>query len=333
MPKLPRNMVKRGRVYYFRQMVGGRRVRRSLGSDYDEACRKVRLFKKEGTTLPSSITVEAAAKQWLDLYVATARNEKGQGLAEHRVGAYLNAHLGPVMLSKLSGERLRGYRLWLERQSLSVQSVKHVLSDARCFLRWCEDTGRLERSPWPRRIMPRIQERPPDRLTEEELQAVCAAPSHVGFVVRLAAGTGLRWGELCRLQSTDLQNGCLVVHRTKSGKVRRVPVPDELLRELKGRVGKLVPYSAKSSGAFATVVQNHSGVKRFHVHQLRHTFACRWLEVGGSLAALQELLGHSTLVTTQRYARLGEDHVQAEAKRIQGRLATLVATPAKEQSA
>lgn len=333
MPKYPRNMVKRGSAYYFRQMVDGRRVRRSLGTDYDEACRKVRSFKKEGTASLSSITVEAAAKDWLELYIATARNEKGQGIAEHRVAVYLNAHLGPVLLSKLSGERLRGYRLWLEKQSLSPQSVKHVLSDVRCFLRWCEDTGRMDRSPWPRRIMPRVQEQAPDRLTDEELRAVCAMSGHIGFVVRLAAGTGLRWGELCRLQSTDLQAGCLVVHQTKSGKVRRVPVPDELLRELKGRVGKLVPYSVKSSGAFATVVQNQSGVDRFHVHQLRHTYACRWLEVGGSLAALQELLGHSTIVTTQRYARLGETHVQAEAKRIQGRLATLVATPHKEQTA
>jgi len=49
------------------------------------------------------------------------------------------------------------------------------------------------------------------------------------------------------------------------------------------------------------------------------TFACRWLEQGGSLAALQEILGHSTIVVTQRYARLGETHVRAEAERVRGR--------------
>jgi hypothetical protein len=42
-----------------------------------------------------------------------------------------------------------------------------------------------------------------------------------------------------------------------------------------------------------------SGVKRFHAHQLRHTFACRYLEHGGRLETLQELLGHSTVVTTK----------------------------------
>ena len=44
--------------------------------------------------------------------------------------------------------------------------------------------------------------------------------------------------------------------------------------------------------------------------------ACRWLERGGSLAALQEILGHASIVTTQRYARLSEAHIRAEAERL-----------------
>jgi integrase len=59
-------------------------------------------------------------------------------------------------------------------------------------------------------------------------------------------------------------------------------------------------------------------LERFHVHQLRHTFACQWLERSGSLAALQEILGHSTIVTTQRYATLSDDLVMCEAERIEG---------------
>jgi site-specific recombinase XerD len=60
---------------------------------------------------------------------------------------------------------------------------------------------------------------------------------------------------------------------------------------------------------------------------MRHTFGCRWLERGGSLAALQAILGHSTIVTTQRYARLSDDHVRAEVERIGGdSVATSVAS-------
>ena len=79
-----------------------------------------------------------------------------------------------------------------------------------------------------------------------------------------------------------------------------------------------VPFSPSASGSFARTVRQLSGIERFHVHQLRHTFACQWLERGGSLAALQQILGHSTIVTTQRYARLSDDLVMREAERIEG---------------
>jgi integrase len=64
------------------------------------------------------------------------------------------------------------------------------------------------------------------------------------------------------------------------------------------------------------MVRKLSGIERFHVHQLRHTFACGWIARGGSLAALQAVLGHSTVVTTERYGRISDELVRREAARI-----------------
>ena len=316
MPRLPKNMVRRGGAYYYRQKMNGRGCWRSLGDEYDVALAKLRSLKREG--LPSPMTVEDAAKKWLAVYVPTARRVADQQLAAQRVRDYLVPGIGHMLLARLTSEQLRSYRVSLERTALSLQTVRHLLSDCRCLLRWSEEAGYLERAPIPRRWLPRIQERPPDRLTDEEVAQVVIVPEPHGFVCRLGLASGLRWGELVRAQAADVQAGVLTVGRTKSGKLRRVPLPPEVLAELRTRVGRLAPFAERAASSFNRMVRRRSGVERFHVHQLRHTFACRWLEDGGSLAALQELLGHSTIVTTQRYARLGEAHVRAEVERITG---------------
>ena len=219
--------------------------------------------------------------------------------------------------------------MWIERQGLKPLSVTHVLADARCMLNWCVDMGLLDRSPFPRRVMPRVQERPPDRLTDAEVAKVLAVREPYGFVVRLALETGLRWGELTRAQASDIEGEMLVVSQTKSGRVRRVPLAPALLREIRSRVGRLVGFSVKSPGSFAAAVRRETGVARFHVHQLRHTFACRWVEQGGNLAALQQILGHASIVTTQRYARLSDEAVRREAERLAGAVSSPVGVRAQ----
>lgn len=317
MPRLPKGMVRRGSAYYFREMKGGVVTRRSLGKDYAEAYRRFRLLKEQGVSAGSDLTVAAAAQEWLQTYIPNARGEYGIKQAKDRVKRFLVPVLGHLRLDRLTSQDLRSYRLSLEKRGLSPMTVTHLLSDARCFLNWAEGAGRIDRSPFPKRIMPRLQQQPPDRLSDSEVEKVLAVSEPYAFVIRLGLGTALRWGEMVRAQASDVVKGMLVVSRTKSGKVRRVPLPPELLMELRTRIGRLVPFS--SSGQFNARVREHSGVKRFHVHQLRHTAACRWLEAGGSLPALQEILGHSSIVTTQRYGRLSDAAVAHEAEGVFGK--------------
>jgi integrase len=224
--------------------------------------------------------------------------------------------MGYVLVSKVTPQHLREYRVWLEGECRAAATVRHVLGDLRNLLYWCEEAGLIERAPIPRRWLPRLPETLPDRLTEDEVECLVGLPDPHGFVIRLGLGTGLRWSEMCRAQARDVRGGDLEVGQTKSGKLRRVPLLPDLLQEVRSRVGRLVPFSAKSPGSFAAAVRRRSGIQRFHMHQLRHTFACRWLEKGGSLAALQELLGHASIVTTQRYARLSDDLVRREVERL-----------------
>jgi site-specific recombinase XerD len=60
------------------------------------------------------------------------------------------------------------------------------------------------------------------------------------------------------------------------------------------------------------------GLPWFHVNQMRHTFACQWMDRGGNLEALQQVLGHASIETTQRYARMSDEVVMREAERMSG---------------
>ena len=101
---------------------------------------------------------------------------------------------------------------------------------------------------------------------------------------------------MCRAQAADVkrvrasgtgeEHWFVEVSLTKSRRLRRVPLTPDLLREVRQRVGRLVPYAIGSPGSFAERVRKLTGIDGFHVHQMRHTFACQWLERGGSLAAL-----------------------------------------------
>ncbi len=306
-------------------MYAGRVKLIALGTDREAACRKLRSLKSDGPP-QAEISVREAVRRWLESHVAVQRSlRRDQKLARRRVEMYLDPCLGDHLLQRLTRDDLRRYRLYLERLGHpSPQSVRHILADARCFLRWCEDGGLIERAPIPRKLLPRVQERPPDRLTDEEVEQIRRIREPYAFICRLGLGTGLRWGELVRASASDVQNGWLIVHHTKSRKVRRVPLSHELQAELRLRVGRLVPI--RDSSGFTRQVRKHSGVERFHPHQMRHTFACRWLEQGRSLEALQHVLGHSTIVMTQRYGRLSDEHVRREAERKTGEVASNLAS-------
>jgi len=304
--------------WYVRLYRGGTERWVALGTEFEDAVQKAKALQS-GAELPNEerITVSRAAERWLASYVCTQRTGTGQRLAKQRVRDYIAPYLGHMLLERVTGEDVRALRLRLERNTgLSLTSVWHVLSDLRCLFNWCADTGLVERSPFPRRVMPKLQERQPDRLTDEDAEHLRLLPEPYGFVCRLALATGLRWGELARAQASDVERGFLVVHHTKSRRVRRVPLDSQVLAEVRGRVGRLVPFSNKSNGAFATAVRRLTGIEGFHAHQMRHTFACQWLERGGSLAALQQILGHASIETTQRYAKLSDEVVMREAERI-----------------
>jgi integrase len=230
--------------------------------------------------------------------------------------------LGDIPLTRLASDDIREYRLWLEQDFLlSPHTVTHLLSDLRCLLHWAMTVRLIERSPFPPRVFPKIPEVPPRGFTPQEFAMLTSFSGHGGFALRFLLGTGLRWAEACRATVDHVHGLLLDVAHTKSGKVRRVPVTVELMAEADVHgYHRFVPYAANSPGSFSRMVRHHSGIADFHVHRCRHTFAMRWLQAGGNLAILQQVLGHRDLSTTMRYARVTDELIEREADRVDRRL-------------
>jgi len=329
MPKLPRNVVLRGNTYYLKIMVKGKVYFRSLGRDLQQAKEKAVVMRGElmsqPAPTPSSPTLASFSARWLEEYVQQKRCEKAAGTAAQLMKDYTLPRLGKLQLTKVTYGDLRQFRAYLDSfrkngKPLAVWTKKHILGDVRCLFRYALDLDLLTKSPWKSSLMPEQKKQAPKRLTNDQVTAILeATPDRYQFPVRLALLTGIRWGELQRLQWTHVQelpHPQLVLEETKSGQVRRIPLfpeAQELLKQEKAQ--STGPYVCSWRARHAVNVVKGIVKKvgfHWHWHQLRHTFACSWLEQGGTLQGLQQMLGHSTPEMTQVYGALSDQSLYQE---------------------
>ncbi len=152
-------------------------------------------------------------------------------------------------------------------------------------------------------------------------------------IVITALHTGMRKGEILKLkwENVDLQHGYIAIPKTKNGERRDIPV-DQTLREMFQKLPRtftgerdnreMVPYVFHNPQTLKAYVDiqyaftealKRAGIKDFHFHDLRHTFASLFMMNGGEITTLSRLLGHKTLKMTMRYAHFAPAHMQKAA--------------------
>lgn len=234
-------------------------------------------------------------------------------------------------LKKLDVIALRGFLADRHRKDKTT-SVLRKLSAIRTFLRWAVRGGRLEVSPADRIDNPKRPKDLPRPVSVDEAVALCQAPDEGspegirdGAVVELLYASGLRISELCQLDLLDVDLRSEQVRVLGKGKKERtVPfhaaAKAALIRYLDAARPNLVRSPAETAfflgdrGAryhdrVARRLLARLGVEvgargRVHPHKLRHAFATHLLEGGADLRAIQELLGHASLGTTQKYTHV-----------------------------
>jgi integrase len=137
-------------------------------------------------------------------------------------------------------------------------------------------------------------------------------PTEVGLIARVCLATGARWSEAMNLRPERVRDGRIYFVRTKSAKNRTVPISAELSR----MVAKRLPWSINYGQAYFAFrqVMKLTGIelpKGQLTHVLRHSFASHYMMNGGDILTLQQVLGHSSLTMTMRYAHFSPGHLAA----------------------
>ncbi len=238
---------------------------------------------------------------------------------------------------------IREYLGTLYEKNLSKPSVARALAAIRSWFGWLARTGHIEQNPARLVSTPKLPKHLPRVPGAEQLnQALDAASAETAWperdrvILELLYGCGIRNAELVGLNLEDIEwgNECLLV-RGKGRKERYVPLGDTAAMAIRGylpqrahklaeanrlcealllnvrlrgngrlttrSVGRIVKHLALSHGLAADV----------HPHTLRHAFGTHMLEDGADLRAIQEILGHARLSTTQRYTHLTSGQVAA----------------------
>lgn len=259
--------------------------------------------------------------------IAQGRNPKGRKLAKQRFEDHIEPVLGSVDLASINAGHLRLLRASLEDsdKDLSPASVRHMLGDFRGLLNYAREIGVITTSPWVKSLMPKLPEQAPRPLTDKEIDAVLkATPEKYQLAVKLGLLTGIRWSEPHRLEWSDVKDlpqPHLLLRQTKSGRFRRVPLCAEAVELMQNERQRsqsrfVNPWRSAHAGSVVKRIRRLSKVEGFGFHRLRHTFACRWLDRGGSKESLQRILGHVSISTTEIYGRMSDGSVFAEANRL-----------------
>jgi integrase len=219
--------------------------------------------------------------------------------------------LDPMLLLNVTEETLSRYQRGFAR--LAPASVDIYTRHIQAFYRWAKMRNLIEFDPALGLVRPKVRRGQPHPTPFDDVRAIFACTTgelRIAYV--LAAFAGLRAGEVCRLErhDLDLTDPAHANLQGKGGKDRKVPLVAPVVEELYQfglpRTGYLVTRDGLPYGPRQMSSDSHNHLRRLGIpttlHSLRHLFATHTYRTTRDLLLLAELLGHSSVATTQIYA-------------------------------
>lgn len=244
---------------------------------------------------------------------------------------FIRQEIAPEMkIEQLTHLHIRRYLASLHKE-LTKSSAGRKLAAIRSLFRFLMRRGMIDKNPAELVSTPKREKKLPYHLNIDEVTTLVEAPkapeelpARDRAILETLYSSGLRVSELTGLNvgGVDLHGGTVRVFG-KGGKERLVPLGSKAIQSLKeylqmrGDPGMALPLFVNSRGgrltrrSVARVVERYmihlETMKKASPHTLRHTFATHLLEGGADLRAIQEMLGHSSLSTTQKYTHVSID--------------------------
>jgi integrase/recombinase XerC len=251
-------------------------------------------------------------------------------------------HGANMQIARIEHQHIRAFLGELYTRGLSKPSVARALAAIRSWFKWLARRGLVEQSPAALVATPKLPKHLPRVPTIEEMNRVvesaddqesAAWPERDRVIFEMLYGCGIRNAELVGIDLRDIHwaNDAILV-RGKGRKERYVPLGDAAAEAIRAylplreaRLAKANNGAGKQSGALLLnlrlrgngrlttrsvgrivkkIALAHGLPADVHPHTLRHAFGTHMLEEGADLRAIQELLGHERLSTTQRYTQL-----------------------------
>jgi len=237
--------------------------------------------------------------------------------------------------SEIKSKNIRQFISQLHRQGLAGRSIQRALSAVRSFYRFLIREGLTENNPALAVQAPKTEKRLPSTLDVDQMKSLLEHTNQDTFIacrdraiMELFYSSGLRLAELAALNLRDVDFADSLVYVTgKGNKSRVVPVGNQAVSSLKNWLTKRDELDVIEQAAiFITQQGRRLGVRsiqkrlsywgkkqgisdQVHPHRLRHAFASHMLEASGDLRAVQELLGHADISTTQIYTHVDFQHL------------------------
>jgi integrase/recombinase XerD len=263
-----------------------------------------------------------------------------KGLSRNTVLAYaqdlslLFNFLPGCTVETLSQEDLISFLSFLKEQKYAESSVGRILIAVRVFFRFLKQEGKIQENPAFYLESPKLWQLVPELLTYPEVEELLHAPdpSHtVGArdraLLELLYACGLRVSELCSLNLHQVGDTFIQV-KGKGGKERVIPIGKAAIAAIdhylihfrpEERSDQEVPLFVTERGKRITrtfvwervkfYAQKAGITKNISPHTLRHAFATHLLENGADLRVIQEMLGHASIGTTDRYTHISQRHL------------------------